>query len=133
MPPQTSHLGSTKIKKTDRLGWVIKGNVIRTPYTHRGGERCDRDVTEMMVMMGGIGIVHVIAMRTTPLRVQTTLVGIPVRIPPEIEPFHFQEDLQRNNRGQMRRPPHPIHKKREVRIGKQREWNPDPIQPVWGT
>ena len=51
--------------------------------------------------MRGVGIVHIIAMRTTPLRVPTTLVGIPVRHPPEIEPFHFQEDLQMNNRGQI--------------------------------
>ena len=109
MPPQTSHLGSTKINKINRLGLVIKGNVIRTEYTHRGGERCDRHVTEMMVMIGRIGIVHVIAMRTTAHWVPITLVGIPVRIPLEIQPFHFQEDLQSNNRDPMRRPPHLIH------------------------
>ena len=107
MPPQTSYLGSTQ--KINRLGWVIKGNVIRTEYTHGGGEKCDRHVTEMMVMIGRIGIVHVIAMRTTAHGVPTTLVGIPVWIPPEIQPFHFQEDLQNNNRDSMRRSPHPIH------------------------
>ena len=65
-------------------------------------------------MMGRIGIVHVIAMRTTAHGVPTTLVGIPVRIPPEIQPFHFQEDLQNNNnRDAMRRVPHPTTLKRE--------------------
>ena len=103
IPPQTSHRGSTQSKKqTDKLGLVIKGDVIRTPSSRRGDPRCDRDMCVMMVMQV-VGINHVIAMRTTPLRVPTTLVRIPVRIPPEIEPFHFQEDLQRNNRGPMRR------------------------------
>ena len=103
IPPQTSHRGSTQSKKqTDKLGLVIKGDVIRTPSSRNGGPRCDRDMCVMMVMQV-VGINHVIAMRTTPLRVPTTLVRIPFRIPPEIEPFHFQEDLQRNNRGPMRR------------------------------
>ena len=53
----------------------------------------------VMMVVRGVGIVQVIAMRTTPLLVPTTVVSIPVRIPvhipPEIQLFHFQEDLQR--------------------------------------
>ena len=89
---------------------------IRTPSSRCGGPRCEREMRVMMVVRG-VGIVHIIAMRTTTLREPTTVVSIPVRIPfripPEIQLFHFQEDLQKNNRGPMRRPPHPIHKKRD--------------------
>ena len=106
-PPHPIH------KKRERLG-LVNQNGIRTPSSRFGGPRCERDMSVMMVVRG-VGIVQVIAMRTTPLRVPTTVVSIPVRIPvripPEIQLFHFQEDLQRNNRGPMRRPPHPIHKK----------------------
>ena len=91
------------IKKTDRqvrVGSQREGHP--DPSSRCGGPRCERDMSVMMVMRG-VGIVHVIAMRTTPLRVPNTLVcipvRIPVRIPSEIEPFHFQEDLQRNNGG----------------------------------
>ena len=86
---------------------------IQTPSSRCGGPRCEREMRVMMVVRG-VDIVRVIAMRTTALRVPTTVVSIPVRIPlripPEIQLFHFQEDLQKNNRGPMRRPPHPIHK-----------------------
>ena len=102
-PPHTHPIeGAPNQKEKNRLGLVIKGNVSRTPSSRRGGPRSDRDMTVMMVMQV-VGIVHVIAIRTTPLRVPTTLEGIPVRIPPELEALHFQEDLQRNNRGPMRR------------------------------
>ena len=64
----------------------------------------------VMMVVRGVEIVGVIAMRTTPLREPTTVVRIPVRIPfripPEIQLFHFQEDLQKNNRGPVRKPLH---------------------------
>ena len=88
--------------KKDKLGLVIKGNVSRTPSSRRGGPRWDRDMSVMMVMQIVV-IVHVIAMRTTHLRVPTTLEVIPVRIIQELEALNSQEDLQRNNRGPMRK------------------------------
>ena len=129
-PPHPIH------KKRERLGLVNQGKEIRTPSSRCGGPRCERDMCVMMVVRG-VDIVHVIAMGTTAFRVPTTVVSIPVqipvRIPPEIQLFHFQEDLQRNNRGPMRRPPHPIHKKETVRVGNQRECKSEPLQPSWGT
>ena len=95
-PPHLIH------KKRDKLGLVIKGNVSRTPSSRRGVPRSDRGMSVMMVMQI-VGIVQVIAMRTTLLRVPTTLEGIPVRIIQELEALNSQEDLQRNNRGPMRR------------------------------
>ena len=99
-PPHPIH------KKRERLGLVIKGKEIRIPSSRCGGPRCERDMRVMMVVCG-VDIVQVIAMRTTALRVPTTVVSIPVqipvRIPPEIQLFHFQEDLQRNNRSPMRK------------------------------
>ena len=99
VPPQTSNLGSTKQREDMREGSHSECSPV--PIIPPWGDRCDRHITIMMVMMRVVGIVHVIAMRTTPLRVPSTLVGIPVRHPPEIESFHFQEDLQMNNRGQI--------------------------------
>ena len=53
----------------------------------------------VMMVVCGVDIVGVIAMRTTALREPTTIVRLPVRIPfripPEIQLFHFQEDLQK--------------------------------------
>ena len=53
----------------------------------------------VMMVVRGVEIVGVIAVRTTALREPTTVVRIPVRIPfripPEIQLFHFQEDLQK--------------------------------------
>ena len=68
----------------------------------------------VMMVVRGVEIVGVIAMRTTALREPTTVVRLPVRIPfripPEIQLFHFQEDLQKNNRGSVRKPLHPLYK-----------------------
>ena len=105
---------------------------IRTPSSRCGGPRCELEMRVMMVVRG-VDIVGVIAMRTTTLREPTTVVsipvGIPFRIPPEIQFFHFQEDLQKNNRGPMRKTPHPIYKtKRQVRVGNQRECKSDSLQ-----
>ena len=75
----------------------------------------------VMLVVCGVDIVGVIAMRTTPLREPTTVVRLPVRIPfripPEIQFFHFQEGLQKNNRGPMRKPPHPIYKTIRDKLG----------------
>ena len=68
----------------------------------------------VMMVVCGVDIVGVIAVRTTALREPTTVVSLPVRIPfripPEIQLFHFQEDLQKEQRGPMRKPLHPIPK-----------------------
>ena len=85
-------------RESERLGWVNPRQEIRIPSRRFGGPRCEREICVMMVVCG-VDIVGVIAMRTTALREPTTVVRLPVRIPlripPEIQLFHFQEDLQK--------------------------------------
>ena len=75
----------------------------------------------VMMVVRGVDIVGFIAMRTTALREPTTVVSLPIRIPfripPEIQLFHFQEDLQKNNRGPMRKPLHPVYKTIREKLG----------------
>ena len=58
---------------------------IRTTSSRCGGPRCELEMRVMMVVRG-VDIVGVIAMRTTTLREPTTVVRIPVRIPFRIPP-----------------------------------------------